>query len=133
MPSLASSAEEIELLRRKVAVRLRAGVRASDIVAAAAEDSFVVLLGVLLAPTDAERVAAKLAALLVMPFSVGGSAMSVGVAAGIAGYPQDGNQADRLLRRALALAAAAPAVTGAGPATTQDRAGALRAAANDEH
>ena len=55
------------------------------------------------------------------------------VALGIAHYPQDGNQAERLLRRALALAAVAPALTSCrGPATVQRCGGELRVAANDE-
>ncbi len=123
---------ETELLRRKIAVRLRAGVRASDVVAAVDGEAFVVLLGTLLGPADAAHVAEKLGAAIGAPFSVGGSERSVGVAVGIAHYPQDGNQADRLLRRALALAAVAPALTHTGPAAIQDPTGALRAAANDE-
>ena len=132
LPSSPGAGDETELLRRKIAVRLRAGVRASDIVAAVDGEDFVVLLGTLLAPADAARVAEKLGAAIGAPFSVGGIERSVGVAIGIAHYPQDGNQADRLLRRALALAAVAPALTHAGPAAIQDPTGALRAAANDE-
>ncbi len=124
--------EEGDLLRRKIAVRLRAGVRASDIVAAIDGEDFAVVLGTLLAPADAARVGEKLAAAIAAPIRVGGSERSVPVALGIAHYPQDGNQADRLLRRALALAAVAPALTHAGPAAIQDPSGALRAAANDE-
>jgi len=123
---------DVDLLRRKVGVRLRAGVRASDVVAVAGEDVFVVLLGAILSPDDAVRVAGKLAASVVAPFSVGGNELSVAVAVGIAHYPQDGVQADRLLRRSLALAAAAPAFAPGGAATLRDPAGDLRAAANDE-
>ena len=132
LPATTGAGDETELLRRKIAVRLRAGVRASDIVAAVDGEDFVVLLGTLLAPADAARVAEKLGAAIGAPFSIGGSERSVAVAVGIAHYPQDGNQADRLLRRALALAAVAPALTHAGPAAMQDPTGALRAAANDE-
>ena len=132
LPAEPGGSDETELLRRKIAVRLRAGVRASDIVAAVDGEDFVVLLGTLLAPADAARVAEKLGAAIGAPFSIGGSERSVAVAVGIAHYPQDGNQADRLLRRALALAAVAPALTHAGPAAIQDPTGALRAAANDE-
>ena len=132
LPGPAGAAEEAELLRRKIAVRLRAAVRASDVVAAADAENFVVLLGILLAPADAARVAEKLGASIAAPFKLGGGERSVAVAVGIAQYPQDGNQADRLLRRALALAAVAPALTHAGPAAIHDPAGALRAAANDD-
>ena len=54
------------------------------------------------------------------------------VAVGIAHYPHDGREAERLLRRALALAAVAPATSAAGPATVRDGDGGERAAANDE-
>ena len=124
--------EELELLRRKVAVRLRAAVRASDIVAFVGDDTYAVLLGSVLAPADAARVADKLAAGIVVPFPVGGAELSVAIALGLAHFPGDGNQADRLLRRALALAAVAPPLSVAGPAAAHDASGALRQAANDE-
>ncbi|MEO8527231.1 MAG: diguanylate cyclase [Caldimonas sp.] len=132
LPESPGGNDEAELLRRKIAVRLRAGVRASDIVATVDDEDFVVLLGALLAPADATRVAEKLSAAIGAPFQVGGNERSVAVAVGIAHYPQDGNQAEHLLRRALALAAVAPALSHAGPAVIQDPAGALRVAANDE-
>lgn len=120
------------LLRRKLAVRLRAGVRASDVVAAIDADAFAVLLGAILVPGDAERVADKLAQSLMSPFSVGGVERAVAIAVGIGRYPQDGKDADRLLRRATALAAAAPASGRAGLTTALDAGGAARIAANDD-
>jgi GGDEF domain-containing protein len=120
------------LLRRKVAVRLRAGVRASDIVAVLGDDAFAVLLGSILAPGDADRVAAKLVTALVAPFPLAGGERSLSVAFGIAQYPHDGRAAEPLLRRALALAEAAPAVVSTGPAAARDGAGAPRTAANDD-
>jgi len=128
----AGAADDAELLCRKIAVRLRAAVRASDIVAAIDGENFAVLLGTLLSAADAARVAEKLGAAIAAPLRVGGNEHSVPVALGIAHYPQDGNQAERLLRRALALAAVAPALSPAGPATIEGAAGALRVAANDE-
>jgi GGDEF domain-containing protein len=123
---------DFETLRRKIAVRLRAGVRASDVVAAIDDDAFAVLLGSIVAAEDAERVAAKLVASLLAPFSVGAIDRHVAVAFGIARYPNDGKEAERLLRRSLALAAAAPAAAHAGPAAALDAAGGERAAANDD-
>ena len=76
----ASAAADATLLRRKVGVRLRAGVRASDVVAAVDDEAFAVLLGSILAPADADRVAAKLVAALVAPFRVGGGERSLAVA-----------------------------------------------------
>lgn len=126
-----TSAEKV-LLRRKVAVRLRGGVRASDVVASIDDDAFAVLLGSILAPGDADRVAAKLVAALVAPFALAGGERSLSVAFGIAQYPHDGRDAEPLLRRALALAEAAPAVVSTGPAAARDSAGAARTAANDD-
>ena len=120
-------------LRRKAAVRLRAGVRASDIVAAVDDDAFVVLLGAVLSPTEAVHVATKLVASLLEPFAVGGAELSLAVAVGISHYPEDGRQADKLLRRALALAAVAPPVLPQGPATARDAFGGVRIAANDDN
>ncbi len=127
-----ASSSEKTLLRRKVAVRLRAGVRASDVVAAIDDDAFAILLGSILAPGDADRVAAKLVAALVAPFVLAGGERFLSVAFGIAQYPQDGRDAELLLRRALALAEAAPAVVSTGPAAERDSAGAARTAANDD-
>jgi len=128
----AGAADEAELLCRKIAVRLRAGVRASDVVAAIDGENFAVLLGTLLSAADAARVGEKLGATIAAPLRVGGNERTVPVALGIAHYPQDGNQAERLLRRALALAAVAPALSPAGAATIEDAAGTRRVAANDE-
>ena len=128
-----AEANDFETLRRKVAVRLRAGVRGSDVVASVDDDAFAVLLGSILTAADADRVAAKLVAALTAPFTVGAIEHSVAVALGIARYPHDGREAERLLRRALALAAAAPAIAETGPGTVRDAGGGERAAANDEH
>jgi len=123
---------DFETLRRKIAVRLRAGVRASDVVASVGEETFAIMLGSILTAADADRVAAKLVAALVAPFTVAGVDRSVAVAFGIAHYPHDGREAERLLRRALALAAAAPAMSAAGPAGVRSSDGGERAAANDD-
>lgn len=101
--------ESANVLRRKIAVRLRVGVRASDVVASLGTDAYAVLLPKFQDPQDAERVAAKLASALHPPFAVSGTDVAVAVACGIAHYPQDGKDAGTLLRRASGLAAAAPA------------------------
>jgi len=98
-------AESSNVLRRKVAVRLRASLRASDVVASIGNDAFVVLLAWIDSPADGERVAAKLATALRQPFSVAGSDVAVSVSAGLALYPEHGRGADALLRRAVGQAA----------------------------
>jgi len=102
-------AESANVLRRKIAVRLRVGVRASDVVASLGMDSFAVLLPKIQDPQDADRVAAKLSAALHPPFAMSGSEIAIAVASGVAHYPQDGKDATTLLRRAAGLAASSPA------------------------
>jgi len=113
--------ESANVLRRKIAVRLRVGVRASDVVASLGADAFAVLLPKFQDPQDADRVAAKLSTALSPPFAVSGSHVSIAVACGIAHYPADGKDAASLLRRASGLAASGAAQGAAG----------LSAAAND--
>jgi len=94
--------ESANVVRRKVAVRLRGGVRASDVVASLGADVFAVLLPSTESPADAQRVVDKLVRVLRDPFSVAGSTVGVAAHVGIAQYPQDGRQPDELLRHAAA-------------------------------
>ena len=118
------------VLRRKIAVRLRAGVRASDVVAALADDCFAILLGAMLASADALRVGEKLQTAMLEPFHVAGTDVAVATALGIGQYPDDGSQPDALLRRAVGLAASAPAQGRAGHANVAESG--IAGAANDE-
>ena len=118
------------VLRRKIAVRLRAGVRASDVVAALADGCFAILLGAMLASADASKVGAKLQAAMLEPFQIAGTDVAVATALGIGQYPDDGSQPDALLRRAVGLAASAPAQGRAGHANVVE--GGVAGAANDE-
>jgi diguanylate cyclase (GGDEF)-like protein len=105
-------AESANVLRRKIAVRLRVGVRASDVVASLGTDAFAVLLPKFQEPQDAEIVASKLATALHPAFAMSGGEASIAVACGVAHYPADGKDALTLLRRASGLAAAKQAVGG---------------------
>ncbi len=98
-------AESANVLRRKVAVRLRASLRASDVVASIGNDAFLVLLAWIDAASDGERVATKLVQSLCQPFNVAGSDVAVAVSAGLALYPEHGKTADALLRRSVGQAA----------------------------
>ena len=124
--------EASNALRRKLAVRLRAGVRASDVVASLGDDSFAVLLGSILAPADAFRVGAKLLKSLMEPLRVAGHDLTVATAIGIGQYPQDGAQPDALLRRAVGLAATAPAQGRAGFSNFGEVGATAAGAANDD-
>lgn len=123
-------AEAANVLRRKAAVRLRAALRASDVVASIGADAFAVLLAWIDSPQDGERVTAKLAQSLAQPFSVTGRQQTLAVSAGLASYPEHGKDADALLRRALGQAASVATVGSAGLASRVDRG--PSAAANDE-
>ncbi len=118
--------EAANVLRRKVAVRLRSGLRASDVVASVGSDCFVVLLAWIDDPANADRVAIKLAQSLQRPFSIAGQDVAVAVCAGVAQYPQHGKDAETLMRRALGQAGDGQAM---GRAGLRPRSG---AAANDE-
>jgi diguanylate cyclase (GGDEF)-like protein len=122
--------EAANVLRRKVAVRLRAGLRASDVVASVGADSFAVLLAWIDAPGDGERVMRKLAQALRQPFSVAGRDLAVAVSAGLGLYPEHGKEADALMRRALGQAANMSAEGRAGFVNRVERGPAQ--AANDE-
>lgn len=124
--------EAAQALRRKLGVRLRAGVRTSDVVASIGEDSFAVLLGALLTPADAQRVGDKLLAALQGTFIVAGQELAVASALGIGLYPEDGAQPEALLRKAVSVAAAAPARGRAGHVNFQEAGGQMPGAANDE-
>jgi diguanylate cyclase (GGDEF)-like protein len=124
--------ESANVLRRKIAVRLRVGVRSSDVVASVGTDVFAVLLPKLQDPQDAEQVAAKLTLALHPPFSITGHDVAVAVATGIAQFPQDGKDAISLLRRAAGIAASAPAKGRDGFANRAERQGEPTQAANDD-
>jgi len=125
-------AEAGNILRRKVAVRLRSGLRAADVVAAIGPDAFGVLLGHLEQPTDGERVAAKLVHALRQPFQVAGQPCAVATAVGLALYPEHGKDAESLLQRASAQAGSVAALGGEGYAAITQRGPSGAAAANDE-
>jgi diguanylate cyclase (GGDEF)-like protein len=121
--------EAANVLRRKVAVRLRSGLRASDVVASIGADSFAVLLAWIEDPADGDRVGAKMVQLLRRPFTVAGQDISVSVTVGIGQYPAHGKQAVGLLHRALAQATGMAAI-GHGAIASYAESG-ERMAAND--
>jgi diguanylate cyclase (GGDEF)-like protein len=96
--------EAANVLRRKAAVRLRASLRASDVVAALGPDMFAVLLAWIDADDDAQHVARKLLAAVTQPFQVAGQPVPVGARVGVAKYPAHGKDAQQLLRHAVAQA-----------------------------
>ncbi len=122
-------AEAGNVLRRKVAVRLRGGLRASDVVASLTPEVFGVLLGRLESKHDGERVAAKLLKALELPLSVAGQRCRVTAHAGLAVFPDHGKDAQALLQRAMAQAASVATVGAEGFGASVHRIGGP--AAND--
>jgi len=96
--------ESANVVRRKVAVRLRAGVRASDVVASLGVDAFAVLLSSTESPADATHVVDKLQRWLREPVTVTGASVALSTFVGVAQFPKDGRQPDELLRHASAAA-----------------------------
>jgi diguanylate cyclase (GGDEF)-like protein/PAS domain S-box-containing protein len=94
-------------LLRQVAQRLRGTLRDEDIVARLSGDEFVVGLFDVRQHFEATTVAQKLQASLVAPFAIDSHDLRVGASIGISVYPQDGNDAETLLRLAdIAMARA---------------------------
>lgn len=117
-------------LRRKLAVRLRASLRASDVVASVGGDAFAALLAWIDAPAAAERVGVKLVRALQRPLRIVDRELAVAASVGIAHYPEQGKDAQTLLRLAFAGAAGAVAIGRSGFANIVERGPA--SAANDE-
>ena len=122
--------EAANVLKRKAAVRLRSALRASDVVASLGGDAFAVLLAWIDAADDGDRVARKLATSLTRPFSVTGRDRHLAVRVGLALFPEHGDRAEDLLRRALGQAASVATIGRADQASAVDRG--PSAAANDE-
>ena len=89
-----------DLLLQQAAERLLACVRESDIVARMGGDEFTVLLGDIEQRDDAGRVADKIIEALSAPFDLRHYEHYVGASIGIVFYPEDGKQADELVKQA---------------------------------
>ena len=92
-------------LLKQVACRLGASVRASDTVARFGGDEFVLLLdqGALARPyaeSQAAEQMRKLIDTIAAPIELGGRMVTVGCSIGLAFYPQDGQDADTLIKHA---------------------------------
>jgi diguanylate cyclase (GGDEF)-like protein/PAS domain S-box-containing protein len=87
-------------LLRQVADRLRGALRDEDVVAHLSGDEFAVGLFDIRQHFEATTVAQKLQGALEIPFLVQGHDLRVGASIGIAVYPQDGQDAETLLRMA---------------------------------
>ncbi len=89
-----------DLVLRGVAERLTRSLRAADTVARIGGDEFVILLESLRAGSDATALARKIEAAIGAPFSLPGGDATVSVSIGIGVYPDDGRDAEELLKAA---------------------------------
>lgn len=83
-----------------MAERLRAGTRSLDLVARIGGDEFTVLVQNLARADDAALVARSLIDRLARPVAAENHEVTLGASAGISVYPEDGTDADSLLRNA---------------------------------
>lgn len=87
-------------LLQQAAQRFKAALREEDVVARLSGDEFAVGLSDIRQHFEATTVAQKLQAALDAPFLIGGHDLRVGASIGISVFPQDGNDAETLLRLA---------------------------------
>jgi diguanylate cyclase (GGDEF)-like protein len=87
-------------LIREVGQRLVACVRPGDTVGRISGDEFAVVLADLARPDDAALVAQKILDALAAPFDLGGNEAYIGASIGIAAFPEDGADAETLLKNA---------------------------------
>jgi diguanylate cyclase (GGDEF)-like protein/PAS domain S-box-containing protein len=91
-------------LLQAVAQRLQDSLRDTDTVARLGGDEFAIVQPAIESPLDATMLADRLIQLLAAPFEIGGHQIVIGTSIGIAFAPQDGVDADQLLKCAdLAL------------------------------
>lgn len=83
-----------------VAERLQACVRASDTVCRQGGDEFVILLAQIEHPQDARQVAGKMLAAMTAPHLIGVHELHVSISIGISVYPNDGDNAESIMKNA---------------------------------
>jgi diguanylate cyclase (GGDEF)-like protein/PAS domain S-box-containing protein len=87
-------------LLQSVSKRLLAGVRASDTVSRQGGDEFVILLSEITHPEDAATSASKILHSLSAPHSIEGQDLHIDGSIGISVYPEDGEDAETLIKNA---------------------------------
>ena|GEM_PF-3124498 len=83
-----------------VAHRLQSGVRQTDTVARFGGDEYTLLLETVASPQDADRLARKIVEWMHAPFTIDSHELVVTTSVGLALYPDDGVEAETLLKNA---------------------------------
>jgi len=89
-----------DFLLKEVATRLRAGLRAGDVIGRIGGDEFVVLIEEFNDRGELAEVARKIIETAAQPVDVGGRSCQVTASIGISTFPQDGRDSQTLLRSA---------------------------------
>jgi diguanylate cyclase (GGDEF)-like protein len=87
-------------LLQSISKRLQASVRASDTVSRLGGDEFVILLSEITHPEDAATSARKILLSLNAPHSIAGQDLHIDGSIGISVYPEDGEDAETLIKNA---------------------------------
>jgi diguanylate cyclase (GGDEF)-like protein len=87
-----------DLLLREVAARISSEVQPGDVVARFGGDEFVILQASLRAAKDAGELAGRLVAALGAPYEIDGQRILIGASVGIALAPENGKDAEALMR-----------------------------------
>jgi diguanylate cyclase (GGDEF)-like protein/PAS domain S-box-containing protein len=87
-------------LIQSVAKRLLACVRASDTISRQGGDEFAILLSEIASPEDAGKCATHMLLSLSEPHSIGGQDLRIAGSIGISVYPEDGEDAETLIKNA---------------------------------
>jgi len=87
-------------LLSEVAQRIRSVVRANDIVGRLGGDEFLMVVESAQDVSQINVIAAKIIQQVIQPFQIQGHSLTVGVSIGIAHYPKDGDNADRIIQAA---------------------------------
>lgn len=87
-------------LLREVAQRLKGCVRVEDTVARMGGDEFTILAAHLTSREDATRIAQKVLPVIERPYTIDGHEMRITTSVGVAIFPEDGEDADTLLKNA---------------------------------
>jgi diguanylate cyclase (GGDEF)-like protein len=87
-------------LLQKVALRINQCIRDEDTLSRLGGDEFVLIIGSLKIKSDINQFAENILALFTTPFVIDGHEVFIGVSIGISVFPEDGREADSLLRNA---------------------------------